>query len=140
MALFVFAVPCFTLWLVSKPPASEWREALGATFWWALPVGLVGLTLVLPGAMIWLHGRYVLRLEIEGREVRATLFALWGTSGQMIERDRLAAAGCDVIDPDEAAPAWRVRLPAEKIDWLFDLQGEFPEGAEAVAELFIRQP
>lgn len=132
-------------WLVSLAPEAEWRDALGETFWWMLPAGLIGLSLILPLSLFWLHGRYVLRLEMAEDNVLITTFLLWGRRKQVWDRHRLSAALVSEIPAGTrrevgefaAGTALRFRLPSEKIDIVFDRQSsEFPEGEDRVVELF----
>ena len=135
ITLLLFAQVGFVLWLLSLPPRAEWPAPLGANSWWLIPGALLALSCVLPGALVWLHGRYVLRLEADGVNVRATVFVLWGSRARAIERGRLTRARFGVMSGNAIAPALRLQLPAENIDWIFDAQGDFPESEEAIAEL-----
>lgn len=75
-----------------------------------------------------------------GGEIRARVFLLWGRRVRAIGRARLAEGSFGVLGGNSRAPARRLRLPAENIDWIIDAQGEFPEGEAAVATLAAGAP
>lgn len=130
-------------WLVSLAPAAEWRRTLGETFWWAVPAALVGLSLVLPLALCWLHDRYVLQLETTADAVCLTTFLLWGSRDRVLRRDALTTAlTSEISDTREGTgataggAALRIRLLAQRLDLVFDREGEFPKGEDRILELF----
>ncbi|HEX2853768.1 MAG TPA: hypothetical protein VHO24_11060 [Opitutaceae bacterium] len=132
-------------WLVSLAPQSEWRDAVGDMFWWALPAGLIGLSLVLPLSFLWLHGRYVLRLEVADDTVLISTFLLWGQRERVWDRRLLATAQAadfpmgtrpEVPEFSTGTPL-RFRVPDQRIDLVIDRQGgEFPAGEDALIEIF----
>ncbi len=134
VAVLVTTQAALTLWLVTLPPRTDWPAPLGGGSWWLLPSGLVALSLVLPGAMVWLHGRYVIRIEEVDATLQVTLFTWWGERQQSVSLKRLAGADKWEVAPFGTAPGCRLRLPAEKVDWLIDRQGEFPEGEDSFCE------
>lgn len=103
-----------------------------------IPSGLLVLALILPAAVGWLHGRYVLRLESEGDVVRVTTLQCWGRRTREVSRADLADVRVTGAG-DEDAPAFRLRQPAAGIDWLIDRRGRFPEGEEALLRLVGRR-
>lgn len=67
-------------WLIPLAPRAEWAQApLGGVAWWLLPAALGLFTLVLPASLFLLHGRYVLRLDLDpDDQLTLTTFLLWG--------------------------------------------------------------
>lgn len=135
VSLFAFLVAGAAIWAVTVPSKLEWAEGLGPDFWWMVPGALIALSLVLPAALAWLHGRYVLELVTDGERVHARLFLLWGSRTRTLAVDALAGARV-TGSVETAAPAWRARLSAVGVDWLFDAHGQFPDGEAALLELF----
>jgi hypothetical protein len=143
ITLLLLAQVVLVCWLVSLAPQVEWRAVLGETFWWALPAGLVGLSLILPLSLFWLHDRYALRLEVTPNAICITTFLVWGQRMRTLDRKTFPEGFASEIPGTRggigqfaAGSARRVRLPAHRLDLLFDREGEFPEGEESVVELF----
>jgi len=79
--------------LLTLAPRSEWERApFGHVAWWLFPAGVIALTLLLPGAMLWVHDRYVTRVvfESDGR-LRVTTFVLWGQRTRRYKAEEVAA-------------------------------------------------
>ncbi|HEX2861503.1 MAG TPA: hypothetical protein VHN79_07675 [Lacunisphaera sp.] len=135
VSLFIFLGAAVSLWALTIPPRTEWAQALGAEFWWVPPAALAALILALPVAMAWLHGRYVLELaEEEGGALRVTTFLLCGTRTRHLAPGALTGSNLTLRDPARDAPYLRLRHRSLGIDWILDLQGDFPEGVEAMEE------
>jgi hypothetical protein len=140
----VCALPVpLTAWLLTRTPRTEWAEQTGPTWWWIIPAALIAVGLVLPAAMLWLHDRYVLRLERTGDTIRLTTFLLWG---QRIRELPVASfAGATVrhdpgqvqtgLSPTVNAPSLQMRMRDGK-RLIFDFSGDAPVGWPAVFELF----
>lgn len=117
VASWLPAVIC--VWFVSRAPREEWVGApLGGIAWWLLPAILLGFTLLLPAALLPLHGRYVTRIALErdGR-LRVTTFLVWGLRTEKLR-------------PEEVAPR-RFRI---------DRTGEAPLGFEVLGTLGFLAP
>ncbi len=80
LVLFCFASGLLLVWFILRAPRAEWEgTSLGPELWWLFPTALVALSLALPGAMFYLHDRYVLRLEKDAAGgLRLVTFLVWG--------------------------------------------------------------
>jgi hypothetical protein len=131
-------------WLLSLAPKSEWEVALGEDLWWTVPAGLIAFGLVLPAAVIWLHDRYVVRMEVAGGTVVIQTFLLWGTRRREWDGSTLQTAVASEISGGTRVAAGkfgpgaaiRFRLPSHRFDLIVDRAGDFPEGEGALVELF----
>lgn len=147
-AALVCAVPVpLTIWLLSLGPRGAVVAAAAPAPSWLLPVLLVALSAVLPGAMCFLHGRYVLRMErTQDGGARMTTWLLWG---QRTEEWPLAELrGTSVLAHQGRfesrrtvsvnAPYLMARLPSGK-RLILDQQGDAPHGWDAVYGVFRLQ-
>jgi hypothetical protein len=142
----VVPVP-LVVWLVSLAPRAEWETTpLGAAAWWVLPAGLIALSGVMPAAMFFLHGRYVLRLERGvDDELRLTTFLVWGRRTVVFTQGSLAGARMAHDEGRFSTGAGvSVNAPSVTVSMLdgrkliFDEQGEAPHGWHAIEELTKR--
>lgn len=129
-------------WLIVRAPRTEWEALFGATWWWLVPAGLIGLALVLPAAMFWLHDRYVLRLERSGEVIRLTTFLLWGRRVRELPLAFFAAAEGRYIEGKSDygsvsvnAPYWLTRLRDGR-RLILDATGDAPEGWQVLRRLW----
>ncbi len=134
VALAFVPVP-LTAALLSLAPISEWEQIFGESLWWVVPASLMLLSLAMPAAALWLHGRYVLRCEEENGTLRWTVFLLWGRRAEAVDTAQLASAKFTSI-----AAGTRLRSRDAVIDLVFDDGGVFPEGEEAISDLAGASP
>jgi hypothetical protein len=142
VTVVTYAPVPFGLWFISRAPRAEWEAPLGPTWWWLIPAGLMGLTLVLPITMFWLHDRYVLRLEQKGDIFRLTTFLLWGRRTRELSKATFASAEVRYVEgeadyggsPSVDAPYIRMKLRDGR-GLIFDAAGEAPGGWDAIYKL-----
>ena len=142
VTLVCFAPVPLTIWLLSLAPRAEWEAALGPGAWWVGPASLVALSLVLPGALLWLHDRYVLRLVRCSEGLRLTTFLVWGRRTRVLAASELKSAAVQFAEgrlatgvaPVVNAPSLQLQLPGGR-RLIFDAQGDAPEGWEAIYAL-----
>jgi hypothetical protein len=118
LATLVSLIPAAAcVWLLSAGPA-EWPAATGHSSGWLYPMLLVGVLLLLPAALLVIHGRYVTRvvLEFDGC-LSVTTFVLWG----------------------ERTEKLKTRDVSTRRFWL-DRDGDAPLGFETLAVLGFRPP
>ncbi len=144
----VAALPtALTVVLLARPmpPGQGWEASpLGPALWWVIPTLLCGLALALPGAMVLLHDRYVLRLErTEAASWRLTTWLLWGRRVREVPTDALTGAQSRYEDGrfrsrrgvDVDAPYLKVQLASGK-RLIFDVQAEASNSRAALEALF----
>ena len=133
-----------TVWLVALAPRAEWENTrLGAGAWWILPAGLIALSCVLPAALFFLHGRYVLSLaEDEKGGLRLVTFLVWGRRTTIMPATLLRGAttrhdeGRLVTGVSVSVNAPSTTLVArDGRRLIFDRQGEAPAGWDAIERL-----
>jgi hypothetical protein len=118
LATLACAVPAAAcVWLLSVGPA-VWPGGSGDSAGWLYPALLTGLLLLLPAALLVVHGRYVTRvvLEFDGR-LSVTTFVLWGERTEKLRAQEVSA----------------------RRFWL-DRDGDAPLGFETLAVLGFRPP
>ena len=140
------AVPAalIAVWLISLAPRSEWESSpFGPAAWWLMPALLVAISCILPAALFFLHGRYVLELKRapDGGWVLTT-FLVWGRRRRLLPADALKGAKAEHDDgrlvtglaPTVNAPSLTL-TPREGSRLIFDQQGDAPQGWEAIERL-----
>ena len=131
-----------TLWLIARAPRTEWEALFGPTWWWLVPAGLIGLTLILPAAMFWLHDRYVLRIERGGEIIRLTTFLLWGKRVRELPLEYFAATEGRYIEGKSDYGSVSVNAPyllttmRDGRRLILDTTGEAPVGWQVLYRLW----
>lgn len=137
-----FAPVPITLWLIARAPRTEWEALVGPTWWWLVPAGLMGLTLVMPVAMFWLHDHYVRRIERSGEVIRLTPFLLWGKRVRDVPLAFFAAAGGQYVEGKSDYGSVSVNAPYRLTTLrdgrrlILDAGGDAPEGWQVLRRLW----